>query len=209
MKAIVGLGNPGKEYELTRHNVGFLAADVAADLLGASYSKRQCKGLLAEARLRGERVVLLKPQTYMNLSGQAVVDLLQWFKLQPEEVFILSDDIDLPQGSLRIRAKGGAGTHNGWRSILELTGKADFPRGRIGIGSPPLHWDLKDWVLSRWDQDAQGDAIQQVIELAGKAAVSFLKDGIALTMNQYNTTSHAGKNGPAENDNATDDKETV
>jgi PTH1 family peptidyl-tRNA hydrolase len=206
MKAVIGLGNPGREYELTRHNVGFLALDVAADLLGASFSKRQCKGLLAEARVRGERVALLKPQTYMNLSGQAVVDLLQWFKLEPEEVFILSDDIDLPQGSLRIRAKGGAGTHNGWRSILELTGHAGFPRGRIGVGSPPPAWDLKDWVLSRWDQDPQADAIQKAIELAGKAAVSFVEAGIILTMNKFNITSRAQKNNQEEADLSTHDQ---
>ncbi len=206
MKAIVGLGNPGREYELTRHNVGFLAVDVAADLLGANFSKRQCKGLLAEARVHGERVVLLKPQTYMNLSGQAVLDLIQWFKLEPEEVFILSDDIDLPQGSLRIRTKGGAGTHNGWRSILELTGKTDFPRGRIGIGSPPPAWDLKDWVLSRWDQDPQADAIQKAIELAGKAAASFIKDGISLTMNQFNLTSRPKKKSEEEADHINHDQ---
>lgn len=200
MKAIIGLGNPGREYELTRHNAGFLAVDVAADLLGASFSKRQCKGLLAEARVRGERVALLKPQTYMNLSGQAVVDLMQWFKLAPEEIFIISDDIDLPQGALRIRMKGGAGTHNGWRSILALTGQAEFPRARIGMGSPPPQWELSDWVLSRWDQDPEADAIQTAIEQAGKAAVSFIRDGITLTMNHFNLNSRpAKKSEPPEN----------
>lgn len=195
MKALIGLGNPGREYELSRHNVGFLALDVAADLMGAAFSKRQCQGLLAETRFRGERVALLKPQTYMNLSGNAVEALVQWFKLEPEDVFILSDDIDLPQGTLRIRARGGPGTHNGWRSIQAVCGSADFPRGRIGVGSPPPQWDLKDWVLSRWDQDAQADEIQSAIELAGKAALSFVEHGIQLTMNQFNFSSHLRKNG--------------
>ncbi|MDD4081015.1 MAG: aminoacyl-tRNA hydrolase [Eubacteriales bacterium] len=199
MKAVVGLGNPGREYELSRHNVGFLAIDMAADRLGASFSKKQCRGLLAETRLKGERVVLLKPQTYMNLSGLAVLDFMQWFKLSPEDIFILSDDIDLPQGVLRIRLKGGAGTHNGWRSILEVTSSQDFPRGRIGVGAPPPLWDLKDWVLSRWDQDPQADAIQASIEQAGDAAVSFLEHGIQLTMNRFNTNSRAKKDGGETN----------
>ena len=195
MKAVVGLGNPGREYELSRHNVGFLAVDLAADHLGTAFGKKQCRGLLAETRLKGERVILLKPQTYMNLSGLAILDLMRWFKLPPQDIFILSDDIALPQGSLRVRAKGGAGTHNGWRSILEVTSNQDFPRGRIGVGAPPPQWDLKDWVLSRWDQDPQADAIQQTIEQAGEAAISFLAQGIQLTMNRFNTSSRAKKDG--------------
>lgn len=208
MKALIGLGNPGREYELTRHNVGFIAVDMAADALGASFSKRQCRGLTAEARLKGERVVLLKPQTYMNLSGQAVLDLMQWFKLRPDEVFILSDDIDLPQGALRIRAKGGAGTHNGWRSIQEVTGSGDFPRARIGIGSPPPQWDLKDWVLSRWDQDPRADAVQAAIQQAGRAAVSFLEHGIDFTMNRFNINSHP-KKPPEDTEPKPDEKQPL
>ena len=193
MRAVIGLGNPGKEYELSRHNVGFLAADVAADQLGAAFSRKQFRGLLAETRLKGQRVLLFKPQTYMNLSGLSVLDLMQWYKLSPQDVFILSDDIDLPQGGLRLRSKGGAGTHNGWRSIIEVAASQDFPRGRIGVGAPPPRWDLKDWVLSRWDQDSQADAVQAAIELAAKAALSFLEHGIQLTMNRFNTNSRPRK----------------
>ena len=147
MKALIGLGNPGREYELTRHNVGFLALDVAADLMGAAFSKRQCQGLLAETRFRGERVALLKPQTYMNLSGNAVEALIQWFKLEPEDVFILSDDIDLPQGALRIRARGASGTHNGWRSIRRSAAAPISARAH-GRRQSAAAVDLKDWVLS-------------------------------------------------------------
>ena len=189
MKALVGLGNPGPEYELTRHNVGFLALDEAARLLGLAGERRRFKGLVMEGFLGGEKIVLFKPATYMNLSGEAMVELMHWYKLEPEDILVFSDDIDLAPGLMRLRMKGGAGTHNGWRSILQMTASQDFPRARIGIGAPPPGWELKDWVLSRWDRDDNAAGVREAISLAAKAGVSFLKDGIQLTMNLYNTKS--------------------
>lgn len=189
MKALVGLGNPGPEYELTRHNVGFLALDEAARLLGMAGERRRFKGLVMEGFLGGEKIVLFKPATYMNLSGEALVELMHWYKLEPEDILVFSDDIDLAPGLMRLRMKGGAGTHNGWRSILQMTASQDFPRARIGIGAPPPGWELKDWVLSRWDRDDNAAGVRDAISLAAKAGVSFLKDGIQLTMNLYNIKS--------------------
>ncbi|NLX82922.1 MAG: aminoacyl-tRNA hydrolase [Clostridiales bacterium] len=199
MKALVGLGNPGPEYELTRHNVGFLALEEAASLLGIAGERSRFKGIVMEGRLGDERVVLFKPATYMNLSGEALVELMHWYKLEPEDIFIMSDDIDLSPGMMRLRQKGGAGTHNGWRSIIQMAASQGFPRARIGIGAPPQHWDLKDWVLSRWDQDENAEGIREAIQLAAKAGVSFLKNGMQLTMNLYNIKSRPKK--PAENEN--------
>jgi len=193
MKALVGLGNPGPEYELTRHNVGFLALDEAARLLGLAGERRRFKGLVMEGFLGGEKIVLFKPATYMNLSGEAMVELMHWYKLEPEDILVFSDDIDLAPGLMRLRMKGGAGTHNGWRSILQMTASQDFPRARIGIGAPPPGWELKDWVLSRWDRDDNAAGVREAISLAAKAGVSFLKDGIQLTMNLYNVKSRPPK----------------
>ena len=197
MKILVGLGNPGPEYEYTRHNVGFLALDQAARALGFSSPKRQFKGLLMEGWAKGQKVALFKPQTYMNLSGEAVLALMQWYKLSPENIMVFSDDIDLAPGFMRIRQKGGAGTHNGWRSILQETGSQDFPRARIGVGAPPSDWDLKDWVLSRWDKDPHAEEVQAAITLAAKAGLCFLEDGITLAMNRYNIASRPKKPEPA------------
>lgn len=203
MRALVGLGNPGPEYELTRHNVGFLALDATAEALGFSSPRRQLRGTVYEGRLRGERLVLFKPGMYMNLSGEAVLALMQWYKLDPEDVMVYSDDVDLEAGQLRIRAGGGAGTHNGWRSILQETGSDAFPRARIGIGAPPMDWDLKDWVLSRWDRDSQAELIREAISLAAKAGISFIQNGIQMTMNLYNIKSRQKKgNGQPEDSDA-------
>ena len=193
MRALIGLGNPGPEYEQTRHNAGFLALDAAASLLGLAGAKQQFKGLVLEGRRKNERFVLFKPRTYMNLSGEALVELMHWYKLEPQDVMILSDDIDLQPGFMRIRAQGGAGTHNGWRSIIQMAASQDFPRARIGVGAPPPGWDLKDWVLSRWDKDENAEGIREAILLAAKAGISFLDSGIELTMNLYNIKSRVRK----------------
>lgn len=193
MKALVGLGNPGPEYERTRHNVGFLALEEAARLLGISGEKRQFRGWVMEGRLHSERVVLFKPGTYMNLSGEALVELMHWYKLEPEDVFVFSDDIDLLPGMMRLREKGGAGTHNGWRNIIQMAASQDFPRARIGVGAPPPGWELKDWVLSRWDKDEQAAAVQEAISLAAQAGKSFLENGMRVTMNRYNLKSRPEK----------------
>ena len=193
MKALVGLGNPGPEYDMTRHNVGFLALDQATSLLGVEGFRRQFKGLAAEGRCHGARIVLFKPTTYMNLSGEALIEMMHWYKLEPAQVLIFSDDIDLSPGMMRLREKGGAGTHNGWRSILEMTASQDFPRARIGVGAPPRGWDLRDWVLSRWDKDEYAQDIRDAIQLAAKAGVSFLEHDMRITMNRFNTLSRPKK----------------
>lgn len=201
MKALVGLGNPGAEYVNTRHNVGFLALEHAAGNLGIAINKKQCGGLVGEGRVRGERVALFLPQTYMNLSGQGVLALMRWYKLDPEGIMIISDDIDLSPGAMRIRMQGGAGTHNGWRSIIDESGSEAFPRARIGVGAPPPEWDLKDWVLSRWDKSDEADSIREAIELAAKAGVSFLENDIQLTMNLFNFRSRVKKEKDLSGDN--------
>jgi PTH1 family peptidyl-tRNA hydrolase len=193
MKVLVGLGNPGLEYEYTRHNVGFLALDEAARILGFRSPRKQLRGEIMEGWTGEQRIVLFKPATYMNLSGEAVFALIHWYKLSPEDVMIFSDDIDLPPGFMRIRKKGGAGTHNGWRSILQVTGSQSFPRARIGIGSPAPGWDLKDWVLSRWDKSPQSIEIQAAISLAARAGLCFLENNIELVMNRFNIISRKNK----------------
>jgi PTH1 family peptidyl-tRNA hydrolase len=193
MKAIVGLGNPGPEYERTRHNVGFLALDEIIRELKPQGPRKQFGSLVWEARRGEERVALIKPQTYMNLSGEALVGAMRWFKLSPPDVFVISDDIDLPPGAMRIRHAGGPGTHNGWRSISELTGSEDFPRARVGVGAPPPEWDLRDWVLSNWEKDPQAQDIREAVTLAAKAALAFLDAGIHRAMNLYNVKSKPKK----------------
>ena len=139
---VVGLGNPEKKYEHTRHNVGFDVLQVLSQKLDIPLNKLRCKALTGEGRIGGERVVLAAPQTYMNLSGQSVVELLRWYKADAKHLIVVYDDVDLPQGRLRVRAGGSAGTHNGMRNIVYLTGRDDFPRVRIGIGKPEPGRDL-------------------------------------------------------------------
>ena len=137
MYLIVGLGNPGAKYQFTRHNTGFNAVEVLAQRLEIRLDKLKCKARIGEGRLGDERVVLAQPQTYMNLSGESVRELLNWYKCPLEHMIVIYDDIDLPPGRIRIRAKGSAGTHNGMRNIIYQLGRDDFPRVRIGIGRQP------------------------------------------------------------------------
>ena len=137
MFIIVGLGNPGREYEKTRHNVGYMAADALAKKIGVTAFRKAFRSAVGEGRIGAEKAVIAKPETYMNNSGFAVVDLLNWYKPEHDRLIVILDDIDLPCGALRIRANGSAGTHNGMRSIVEQLGFEDFPRIRIGMGTPP------------------------------------------------------------------------
>lgn len=148
MKIVVGLGNPGKEYENTYHNVGFKVVDELSNRLGIKLSKKGCKSNFGEGKIDGQKIMLVKPQTYMNLSGEAVVMLKQKFK--DADIIVISDDIDLPKGTLRFREHGSAGTHNGLRNIVNFIGE-DFKRLRVGIGKP--EGDLKDFVLSKMGKD--------------------------------------------------------
>ena len=185
MYLIVGLGNPGSKYARTRHNVGFDVVEILADKLNTRLTKLKCKALLAETKIGDERVVLAQPQTFMNLSGESVVELMNWYKVPVENVIVCYDDIDLDLGALRVRAKGSAGTHNGMRSIVYLLGKDNFPRVRVGIGRPPQGWDLKDYVLTGYNTpelretmfdayNAAADVIAEYISGGADAARSYL-----------------------------------
>jgi len=151
MIAIVGLGNPGKNYEKTVHNLGFMAIDKFAEKHSLSFSKTKYSGKIAEGILNGEKVVLLKPETYMNLSGKSVIEMMNMLKIEPSHVLVISDDIDLPFGAVRVRGQGSAGTHNGLRDIVVRIGQ-NFPRVRIGAGRPEVG-DLANYVLSRISEE--------------------------------------------------------
>lgn len=148
MYIVVGLGNPGRKYEHTRHNVGFDVIEVLSQKYDIPLQKLRCKAVVGEGTIRGERVVLAQPQTFMNLSGESVVQLINWYKVEPDHLIVVYDDVDLPEGKLRFRPSGSAGTHNGMRNIIYLLGKENFPRFRVGIGRPAEGWDMKDWVLA-------------------------------------------------------------
>lgn len=178
MYIIVGLGNPGREYEHTRHNAGFDSVTALARSLGVSISKAKCKALVAETRIGSERVVLAQPQTYMNLSGQSVVELLNWYKCEPDHLIVIYDDIDLDAGRLRVRAKGSAGTHNGMRNIIYLLGRDDFPRVRVGVGAPDRRMSLADYVLSRYATPELQKTMMDAFTEAGDAARLIVEQGV-------------------------------
>ena len=147
MYVVVGLGNPGNKYAHTRHNVGFDVVDILAQKFDIPLKKLRCKAIVGEGTIGGERVALALPQTYMNLSGESVTELVSWYKPEHDRLIVCYDDIDLADGKLRFRTSGSAGTHNGMRNIIYLLGWDDFPRMRVGTGRPPEGWDLKDYVL--------------------------------------------------------------
>ncbi|MBE5783277.1 MAG: aminoacyl-tRNA hydrolase [Clostridiales bacterium] len=186
MRAIVGLGNPGDQYTHTRHNAGFDVIDILSQKLDVPVKKLKCRATVGETFLGGEKLVLIKPQTFMNLSGLTVVDALSWYKIEPKDMLLIVDDIDLPFGQVRLRAKGGSGTHNGLRHIVQCTGTGDFPRVRIGMGAPPPEWDLADWVLGKFQDEAARKTAFDAYMLAAEAALCWAEHGIDLTMNRYN-----------------------
>ena len=188
MYLIVGLGNPGSKYANTRHNVGWMAIDRLADDLGVSVDRNKFHALTAQAVLGGEKVLLMKPMTYMNNSGEAVEDAASFYKIPPENIIVISDDISLNPGKMRIRRSGSAGGHNGLKSIIQCVGSDAFPRIRIGIGSKPHpEMDLADFVLSRFIEE-ETKALQEPLENAGKAAELILKGDVQEAMNLYNRT---------------------
>lgn len=184
---IVFLGNPGMRYEGTRHNAGFMAADALAKRRGIAINKLRFKALTAQCAVAGESVLLMKPQTYMNLSGEAVAAAARFYRIPPEHIIVVSDEMALPVGALRIRKKGSAGGHNGLKSIIALLGTEDFPRIRLGVGAPPHpDYDVKDWVLSSFkNQDAEDMAA--VAARAGEAAECYIAEGADRAMNKFNT----------------------
>ncbi|MDD6683593.1 MAG: aminoacyl-tRNA hydrolase [Clostridiales bacterium] len=186
MRLIVGLGNPGEKYSHTRHNVGFDVIDILSQKLDIPVKKLKCRAIIGEGMLGDEKIVLIKPQTFMNLSGLTVSDALSWYKAEPKDMLLIVDDIDLPLGQVRIRAKGGPGTHNGLRHIVQCTGTGDFPRIRVGVGAPPPEWDLADWVLSKYADEAARKTAFDAYMLAAEAALCWAEHGIDLAMNRHN-----------------------
>ncbi|MGI5949674.1 aminoacyl-tRNA hydrolase [Peptoniphilus sp.] len=185
MYIIVGLGNPGKKYEATRHNVGFRTIDTLADKLNIKVNKIKFKGLLGEGRIADEKVILLKPQTFMNNSGESIVEVLNFYKLQPKDVFVIADDIDIEFAQLKIKKNGSAGTHNGLKSIVNLTGSKDFARFKIGVGKKHPNEDLASFVLSNFPAKDKKH-IDACIEACADAVIEAVTDGIDRAMNNYN-----------------------
>ncbi len=185
MKIIVGLGNPGKEYEYTKHNVGFLTIDILAEKLGISVNKIKFKALTGEGLINGEKVILVKPQTYMNLSGNSVREAVSFYKAEPEDLIVIYDDADIALGSLRLRQKGSAGTHNGMKSIIYDLGFDTFPRVRIGIGSEHKN-SLADFVLSGFRGDDK-KTIEDSIVKAADSVICIIEKGIQQAMTDFNT----------------------
>ena len=185
MYIIAGLGNPGGKYENTRHNVGFHVIDTLADRMGIRVDEKKHFALCGKGILAGERVVLLKPQTYMNNSGQSLRAAADFYKVEPEQIIVISDDIDLEQGQLRIRLKGSAGGHNGLKSIIQHLGAQDFPRVRVGIGGKPEGWDLADYVLGQLKGN-DAEAMQNAYHTAADAVEAMISEGGDIAMNRYN-----------------------
>ena len=192
MKMIVGLGNPGSEYARTKHNVGFMFLDALAEKLGADNWKTKYDALVAEARIGTEKVLLVKPLTYMNESGRAVGPLMSWYKLAPEDLIVVHDDMDIPAGTIRIRRKGSAGGHNGMKSILYHVGDENFPRLRIGIGRPLPGWTVVKHVLAPFSEE-DVPKIREAISYLLPALECVVTDGVDLAMNRYNPKKQKAK----------------
>ena len=184
---IVFLGNPGPRYAFTRHNAGFLAADAVEKLLNVRIDRLRFRALTAAVEIGGEKVLLMKPQTFMNLSCEAVGQAVRFYKIPPEHVLVVSDEVSLPVGSLRIRLKGSAGGHNGLKSVIAHLGTDAFPRIRLGVGSAPHPgYDMADWVLSTF-RNEDAETILAAAENAAKACVCFIEKGPDKAMTQFNS----------------------
>lgn len=183
MYIIAGLGNPGKKYENTRHNIGFITLDFLAERHDIKINKIKHKALVGEGRISGQKVLLVKPQTYMNLSGESLREVMDYYKVDIEDMIVIYDDIDLPAGAVRIRKKGSAGTHNGMRSIVRHLG-TDFPRIRMGIGND-RKGDLADFVLSGFSKEDK-EVLEPAVERAVFAVECYVDEGIEKAMNKYN-----------------------
>lgn len=185
MYLIAGLGNPTREYEKTRHNVGFEAIDILADKAGTTVTEKKHKALYGKGYIGGQKVILAKPQTYMNLSGESIREIADFYKIEPENIIILCDDINLSEGQLRIRLKGSAGGHNGLKNIISHLGTQEFPRIRIGVGEKPRGMDLADYVLGRFPKELQ-EVMEEAYRDAAEAACMMIEDGADAAMNHYN-----------------------
>lgn len=183
---IVGLGNPGKDYARTRHNCGFRALDILAEKLSCKVDKGKFQGLYGQCAYQGKKLLLLKPQTYMNLSGKSVLQLSAYFHVPPQRIIVMFDDISLEPGRLRIRPDGSAGGHNGIKSIIQEIGSQNFPRVKIGVGAKPNpEYDLADWVLSSFSASEE-KALGPALERAADAALCIMEKGVPEAANRFN-----------------------
>jgi PTH1 family peptidyl-tRNA hydrolase len=182
---LVGLGNPGREYRSTRHNVGFMVVDEISTNLGINIGRVQSNALVGQGTAGDQRVILVKPQTFMNLSGQAVSALVRFYKLPLDHLLVIHDDLDLPFGSLRMRPAGGSGGQKGLASIIEHLGTQAFPRLRVGIGRPPGRMQAADYVLQTFSSEDQ-ILFTGIVTRARDAALTFVRNGLEQSMNQYN-----------------------
>lgn len=191
MYIIAGLGNPGRKYENTRHNIGFIALDLLAERNDIKVNKLKHKALVGEGRISGQKVLLVKPQTYMNLSGQSLREVMAYYKEDPQNLIVIYDDIDIPEGTIRIRKKGSAGTHNGMRSIVYDLASDQFPRIRIGMGTERKS-ELKDFVLGGFSKEEK-DLLEGAVKRAALAAERIVEKGIEKAMNEYNVRQKASE----------------
>ena len=183
---IVGLGNPGREYEKTRHNCGFRAIDILAQKLNCKVDKGKFQGLYGQVNYNGSKLLLLKPMTYMNLSGRSVLQLSAYFQIPPQRIIVIFDDISLEPGRLRVRADGSAGGHNGIMSIIAEIGSQDFPRVKVGVGAKPHpEQDLADWVLSNFSASEE-KALSSALDRAADAALCIVDKGVPESAGRYN-----------------------
>ena len=183
---LVGLGNPGGEYAKTRHNVGFRTVELLAKQAGVKIDRARCRAFVRQCELAGKKVLLVKPQTYMNNSGEAVWLAAQYYKIPKERILVISDDVSLPVGRVRVRAEGSAGGHNGLKSIIQHLGSEAFPRVKIGVGAKPHpDYDLASWVLSNFTPDEE-KLLAPAIENAAAAALEILQNGVPSAANKYN-----------------------
>lgn len=183
---IVGLGNPGREYERTRHNVGFRVVEKLADKLGCKVDRLKFQGLYGQVSYQGKKLFLLKPQTYMNLSGRSVLQLSAYFNIPPQRIIVIFDDISLPPGRLRVRGDGSAGGHNGIKSIIAELGSQAFPRVKLGVGAKPHpEQDLADWVLSTFSSAEERD-LESALTRGAEAALMIMEKGVPEAANRFN-----------------------
>lgn len=186
MYIIVGLGNPGRKYERNRHNVGFMVIDKLAECLDINVSKLKFKGLYGQGSYKGEKVILLKPQTYMNASGESVQPFVNYFNCPEENLIVITDDIDIDFGMVRVRKQGSAGTHNGMKSIINLLGTKNFPRVKVAVGKKPSYMDLADFVLSNFNKSEE-EILEKELDLAKEACLEIIASGIDQSMNKVNS----------------------
>lgn len=182
---IVGLGNPGREYRENRHNIGFMALDRVSQGMDAKLGRLQARALVSSVVFNEKRVILAKPQTFMNLSGQAVASLVRFYKVPLSQLLVIHDDLDLPLGTLRLRQSGGSAGQRGLASTIQQLGTQDFPRLRLGIGRPPGQMDAADYVLQNFSP-AESEILTPVLERAALAVQAFIRDGLEKTMNDFN-----------------------